>query len=46
MAVRAGTRLWPGVRLTSHRGEGDGDDGTGTLDIIAPGVRLTAVAVQ
>ena len=31
----------------SHRGEGDGEDGTATLRIIAPGVRrLTDMAVR
>ena len=42
----AGTRMWPGVRLSSHRGEGDGCDGTGTLRIIVSGVRLSVAAVR
>ena len=42
----AGTRMWSGVRLSSHRGEGDGCDGTAMLRIIVPGVRLSAAAVR
>ena len=42
----AGTQMWPGVRLSSHRGEWDGCDGTGMLRINVSGVRMSAAAVR